>query len=200
MRELLIATRNRGKLREMLDALGEIPFAILTLADVAAGADVEETGTTFEENAVLKARTYGTRTGKLTLAEDSGLQVEALGGKPGVLSARYAEGNDEARYRKLLREMEDVPDKKRTARFVAAVAMYDPATDGIRTCEGSYGGRITREPRGSGGFGYDPVFFSDELQKTGAEISVEEKNSVSHRGRALAKARTILLSEFSGFQ
>src|SRR3989344_5109982 len=164
MRELLIATRNRGKLREMLDALGEIPFAILTLA------------------------------------EDSGLQVEALGGKPGVLSARYAEGNDEARYRKLLREMEDVPDKKRTARFVAAVAMYDPATDGIRTCAGSYGGRITREPRGSGGFGYDPVFFSAELPKTGAEISVEEKNSVSHRGRALAKARTILLSEFSGFQ
>src|SRR3989338_3328856 len=102
MRELLIATRNSGKLREMLDALGEIPFAILTLADVAAGADVEETGTTFEENAVLKARTYGTRTGKLTLAEDSGLQVEALGGRPGVLSARYAEGNDEARYRKLL--------------------------------------------------------------------------------------------------
>lgn len=198
MRELLIATGNAGKRREIREALGEVPFEIKSLADFhePVRVDVEETGVTFEENAILKAKTYAMRTGKLTLAEDSGLEVGALGGRPGVLTARYAPGSDEDRYRKLLDEMKDVPDEKRTARFVAVVAIYDPAGGKTRTCEGEYHGRITREPHGGGGFGYDPVFFSDELQKTGAEMSVAEKNSVSHRGRAIGKARELLLAEF----
>lgn len=198
MRELLIATRNLGKLREVMDALGEVPFEIKNLADEGetVRAEVEETGSTFEENAILKAKTYAERTGKLTLAEDSGLEVDALGGHPGVLTARYASGSDEDRYKKLLEEVRDVPDESRTARFVAVVAVYDPMSKKIRTCEGAYEGTITRAPRGSGGFGYDPVFFSSELKKTAAEMLVEEKNSVSHRGRALAKAREILLNEF----
>lgn len=198
MRELLIATGNSGKLREILGALGEMPFDVRSLADEteAIRAAVDETGATFEENAVLKARTYGERSGKLTIAEDSGLEVGALGGRPGVLSARYAAGNDEDRYRKLLTELADVPDGERGGRFVAVVAIYDPASKKLRTCEGAYEGAITRAPRGSGGFGYDPVFFSNELKKTGAEMTVAEKNSVSHRGRAFAKARQILLNEF----
>ncbi|MDP2648578.1 MAG: RdgB/HAM1 family non-canonical purine NTP pyrophosphatase [bacterium] len=196
MRELLIATSNQGKLREIREALGEIPFEMLTLADVESGEDVEETGATLEENAILKARTYGERTGKLTLAEDSGLEVNSLGGRPGVMTARYATGSDEDRYRKLLDEMKDAPDEKRGARFRAVAAVYDPKGGKVRTCEGEYRGKIAREPRGAGGFGYDPIFFSDELQKMGAEMSAEEKNSVSHRGKAIAKAREILLNEF----
>ncbi|MCR4325742.1 MAG: RdgB/HAM1 family non-canonical purine NTP pyrophosphatase [Patescibacteria group bacterium] len=196
MRELLIATSNPGKLREIRDALGDIPFEVLTLAGVEAGEEVEETGETFEENAILKAKTYGERTGKLTLAEDSGLEVDALGGRPGVMTARYAEGSDEDRYHKLLDEMKHVPDEKRGAQFRAVVAIYDPEGGKVHTRTGAYRGRITREPSGAGGFGYDPIFFSDELQKVGAEMSPQEKNSVSHRGKAIAKAREILLSEF----
>lgn len=199
MRELLIATGNAGKLREIREALGEAPFKIKSLADFheSVRVDVEETGVTFEENAILKAKTYAMRTGMLTLAEDSGLEVEALGGRPGVLTARYAPGSDEDRYRKLLDEMKDVPDEKRTARFIAVVAIYDPAGGKTRTCRGEYRGHITRAPQGSGGFGYDPIFFSDELEKTGAEMSAAEKSSVSYRGRAIAKSREILLADFT---
>ena len=199
MRELLIATGNKGKLREILDALGEIPFKVRNLSDISSevGVEVEEAGATFEQNAILKARTYAERSRMLTLAEDSGLEVDALGGKPGVLTARYAPGSDEDRYRKLLGEMKSVPEGKRAARFVAVVAVFDPESGKLRTCEGEYRGRIMLEPKGSGGFGYDPVFYSDELKKRGAEMSVGEKNTVSHRGRAIAKARDILLTEFA---
>ena len=198
MHELLLATGNAGKLREMLDALGDVPFRVVSLMDMngLVQAEVEETGRTFEENAILKAKTYGDRFHTLTLAEDSGLEVDALGGRPGVRTARYARGTDENRYRKLLGEMKDVPEGKRAARFVTVVAIFDPANKKLQTCEGEYRGHITLEPRGSGGFGYDPVFYSDELRKTGAEMSVEEKNTVSHRGRAMAKARDILLAQY----
>lgn len=199
MRQLLIATGSKGKLREMLDALGDVPYKVVNLLDMdeSVRAEVEEAGTTFEQNAIVKAKTYATRSQMLTVAEDSGLEVEVLDGGPGVLTARYAPGSDEDRYRKLLGEMKDVPDGARSARFVAVVAIYDPASGNTRTCEAEYRGHILREPQGSGGFGYDPVFFSEELQKTGAEMSVAEKNTVSHRGRAMAKAREILLTEFT---
>ena len=198
MRKLLIATSNPGKLREMRDALGSVPFEIVSLEDVdpAVRADVEETGTTFEENARLKAKAYGDRSGLLTLADDSGLEVDALGGRPGVLTARYAPGSDEDRYRKLLQELHDVPDGKRGARFVAVAALYDPASGSMDVAEGSYAGSIMHSPRGMGGFGYDPVFFSDELQKSGAEMSVQEKNTVSHRGRAVKAIRDVLLQKY----
>ena len=198
MRELLIATGNAGKLHEILDALGAVPFTVVSLSDEneRVRSYVEETGETFEENAILKARTYGARSGKLTLAEDSGLEVEALDGRPGILTARYARGTDEDRYRKLLGEMRDIPDDKRAAQFKAAVAIYDPEDGRVRTCEGLFVGHITKQPQGSGGFGYDPVFYSEELKKSAAEMTVAEKNTVSHRGRAIQKAREILLAEF----
>jgi XTP/dITP diphosphohydrolase len=151
---------------------------------------------TFEGNAIIKAMTVGKKTGFLTLAEDSGLEVDALGGRPGVYSARYAPGTDKDRYTKLLQELKDVPNEKRRARFTTVVAIYDPISDKVRTCTGAYEGTITFEPVGENGFGYDPVFFSTELQKTGAQMTLEEKNAVSHRGKAVRKAKEILATEF----
>ncbi len=197
MRELLIATSNKGKLSEMLAILEGVPFTVLTLNDVDAGGDVEETGATLEENAVLKAKTYGMRTGKLTIAEDTGLEVDFLNGGPGVRTARYAEGSDEDRNNKLLRELQDVPDEKRGAQFRTVAAINNPETDEVRTTEGICRGRIAQEGKGKQGFGYSPVFFIDELGKTMAELDIQTRNSISHRGKALAKVRYILLTEFT---
>ena len=195
MRELLIATGNAGKLKEILEVMRDVPFKILTLAKVNGGDDVEETGMTLEENAVLKAKTYAMRTGTLTLAEDTGLEVEALGGRPGVFSARY--GTDDAdRNAKLLEELADISDEKRGAVFRTVAAIYDPERDLLRTAEGKCVGEILREPRGDKSFGYGPLFYADELGKTLSEADIDERNKVSHRGRAVAKAREILLREF----
>jgi len=145
---------------------------------------------------VLKATTFGKKAGLLTLAEDTGLEVDALGGRPGVYTARYAPGTDEDRYRKLLNELKDVPEEKRTARFRTVVAIYNPKDDTTKICEGIYEGRIAVELKGSNGFGYDPIFYNVELGKTNAEMTREEKNKVSHRGKALRKAKDILLRDF----
>lgn len=199
MRELLIATRNEGKMPEIRHALEGVPFTIIDINDVPAlaGFEPEEIGMTFEENAVIKAREYGERAGMLTIADDSGIQVEALGGEPGVKSARYAPGSDADRNKKLLDVMADVADEYRNARMVSAIAIYDPATGKVMACEAAVLGKITREPRGERLFGYDPIFLYDEAGKTGGEMTVEEKDGYSHRGRALAKARVILLAEFT---
>jgi len=200
MRKLLIATRNKGKFSEIVSKLNGLPFEFLNLNDAPSlppGYDVEEPAATFEGNAIIKAMTLGKKTGLLALADDSGLKVDALGGRPGVYSARYAPGTDEDRYRKLLGELKNTPDDKRGAQFHSVIAIYNPSTDKVRTCEGIYRGRIIREPKGTNGFGFDPVFWNESLGKTNAEMSVEEKNSVSHRGMALAKAREILEKEFS---
>lgn len=196
MRELLIATTNKGKLAEMLSVLEGVPFTILTLADVDAGGDVEETGQTLEENAILKAKTYGARTGKLTIAEDTGLEVDALGGGPGVRTARYADGSDDDRNKKLLRELQDVPDEKRGAQFRTVAALYNPETEGVRTTEGICRGRIAREGKGEKGFGFAPIFFVEELGKRMAEVDIETRTAISHRGKALTKMRELLLAEF----
>ncbi len=200
MKQLLIATRNQGKFPEIVALLKDLPFEFLSLNNISGlppGYEVEEPGMTFEGNAIVKAMTIGKKTGLLTLAEDAGLEVDALNGRPGVYTARYAPGTDEDRYRKLLEELKDIPDEKRTARFRAVVAIYNPENDKVRTCEGSYEGVIVREPVGINGFGYDPVFYSSVLKKTGAQATFEEKNSVSHRGQALRRAREILLRDFS---
>jgi len=199
MRELLIATRNKGKLPEIVAALSGMPFQIVNLEDTAIPKDfeVEEIAQTFEGNALIKAFMYGKKSGKLTLAEDSGLEVDTLGGRPGVMSARYAPGSDEDRYKKLLSELVGIPYDERGAQFRAVVAIYDPESDKIRTCEGIMRGHIVGEARGGAGFGYDPVFYSDELDKTCGEMTLAEKNKVSHRGRALLKAREILTKDFS---
>lgn len=199
MKKLLIATRNKGKFPEIKDALKGLPLEFLNLNDIPEfplDYELEEPAMTFEGNAIVKAMTLGKKTGLMVLADDSGLEVDTLKGRPGVYSARYAPGTDEDRYRKLLEELKDVPDEKRTAQFRCVIAIYDPASDRVRTCEGAYRGRILREPRGTNGFGYDPVFYIEAMGKTGAETTLEEKNSVSHRGLALKKARAILESEF----
>ena len=190
MRRLVIATKNSGKAREMAEVLTGLPYEVVSLADYADAPEVEETGSTFIENAILKATAYARFTGELTLADDSGLEVDALDGAPGVLSSRFAPSDPE-RNSKLLGLMSDVPDAKRAARFRCAIAISTPEGD-LRTCEGTVEGAIAREPRGANGFGYDPVFYVPDLGKHMAELTSSEKNAISHRGKALEKAKELL--------
>lgn len=192
MRQLLLATRNSGKIREIKELLAGIPLELKTVDEIGIVVDVEEEGKTFVENAISKAKVIGRRNNLLTLAEDSGLEVDALGGRPGVFSARFAEGSDLDRVNKLLKELRGIPKEKRTARFKAAVAIYEPETREVQTFEGVSEGYITEKPIGSNGFGYDPIFFNFDLGKTNAQATLEEKNRVSHRGRALQKAKIFL--------
>lgn len=198
MRKLCIATRSRGKFPEIVAKLEGLPFEFLNLNDtnLPAGYEVEEPAATFEGNAIIKAMTVGMKTGFLTLADDSGLEVDALGGRPGVYSARYAPGTDADRRKQLLKELEHTPNDKLGAQFRCVIAIYDPESGKIRTCDGTYRGRIIREERGENGFGYDPIFLNEGLGKTNAEMTIEEKNSVSHRGKACDAARALLLKEF----
>jgi XTP/dITP diphosphohydrolase len=191
--QLLIATKNMGKVREYRDLLADLPFDILSLADVGIDADVEETGETFAENAILKARTYARLSGLLTWADDSGLAVDALGGWPGVHSARHAgpDATDADRIAILLQRLSDVPPEDRGAAFHCVVAIATP--DGrVWTTDGMCAGVIIDQPAGSGGFGYDPVFFVPELGRTFAELTSEQKNAISHRGIAARKAANLL--------
>jgi len=199
VRKLLIATRSKGKFPEIVDQLQDLSYGFTNLNEIPGlpkNFEVEEPATTFEGNAIIKAMTYGKKTGLLTLAEDAGLEIDALGGRPGIYSARYAPGTDEDRYRKVLGELQDTPDEKRTARFVAVIAIYDPENDKVRICRGECEGKIITKPCGTKGFGYDPIFYNTQLHKTNAQMSIQEKNSISHRGRALQKAKEILKTEF----
>lgn len=181
--KIIAATKNKNKLREF----GEIlkGFEIISQEDAGIDIDVEETGTTFEENSLLKAQAIYEKSGIPAIADDSGLCVDALGGEPGVYSARYGgEGyDDEGRVELLLKNMRDIPDEKRTARFVCAITMV--SDDGIITAKGECEGRINHAPVGENGFGYDPVFYMEEYGKTTAQMTPDEKNAVSHRGKAL---------------
>lgn len=173
--------------------LADMPVTILSLADFPDIPDIEETGTTFEENASLKAIATTDATGLIALADDSGLEVDALEGQPGVYSNRFAGPNasDRDKYRRILDLMKDVPDEKRTARFRATMAISTP--DGtIVVVDGKCEGVIAHEPRGENGFGYDPIFYIPDLDKTMAELTPEEKNRISHRGKALKAARKVL--------
>lgn len=191
--KLLIATRNRGKLREYKALLAGLELELVDMDAAGITLEVEETGATFEENAVLKARTYAQASGLLTLADDSGLEVDALGGEPGVHSARYdgRGGSDEDRYRLLLHCLEGVPAEERGARFRCVVAIATPEGE-VYTAEGTCEGRIALQSRGSHGFGYDPVFFVPEYGCTMAQLPPEVKNRISHRARAAEGAREIL--------
>lgn len=182
--KVIAATKNKGKIREMEEILSGLGIEIVSQQDMGIDVDVEETGDTFEKNALIKARAVAMISDNPVLADDSGLCVDALGGAPGVYSARYAGDNatDEDKINKLLREIGDSED--RNAKFVTAVAFIFPDGREI-TASGEVKGYITEKPAGTGGFGYDPIFFSEELEKTFAEATDEEKNSVSHRGRAL---------------
>lgn len=182
--KVIAATKNKGKIREMQEILSPLDIEIVSQQELGIEVDVEETGDTFEKNALIKARAVSMVCDMPVLADDSGICVEALGGAPGVRSARYAGDNasDADRINKLLTELDG--SENRNAKFVTSVAFIMP--DGTEiTAEGEVKGRITEKPVGENGFGYDPIFFSDELGKTFAEGSDEEKNSISHRGRAL---------------
>ena len=196
MRELLIATRNEGKLNELRILMENAPFKVVGLTDVGIGKEAEETALTFEGNAIIKAMTYGKWAGILTISDDSGLEIDALGGRPGVYTKQYEKENADHGFSKIFSELKDVPDEKRGAQFHCVIALYDPATDRVYTCEGIARGKITHEPRGANNFGQDPIFLYDESGKTGGEMTVEEKNVISHRAIALKKAREILLKEF----
>lgn len=195
--KLLVATHNRGKLREFQEIFHDLPFELLTLDDVGIREDVAETGATLEENARLKANAYVRASGLLTLADDSGLEVDALNGEPGVYSKRYAgEGKSDAeRNAHLLEKLRNVPQAKRTARFRCVIAIAD-AHGNVQTTEGTCNGKIAFESRGTNGFGYDPIFIVDGSTRHLAEFSSAEKNKISHRGRAAIKAREILREQF----
>jgi XTP/dITP diphosphohydrolase len=189
---LLVASRNRKKLAELrrvLDRAGLSGLTLVSLNDVAPFDEAPETGATFEENALAKARDAFAATGLASVADDSGLSVDALGGMPGVLSARWAgnHGDDTANTALLLAQLRDVPDGRRGAAFVSACALA--SSSGEVVVRGEWPGTIIREPRGEGGFGYDPVFLADGSDiggRTAAELSPAEKDAASHRGRALA--------------
>lgn len=193
-REVVIATNNKHKLEEIGDMLKDYAFDILSMHDVGLdGLEIIEDGSTFEENAIIKARTVMKRTGKIALADDSGLEVEALGNRPGIYSARFAgEGaSDEANNKKLLELLNGVPSEKRKARFVCAIAVVFPAGD-IITVRGACEGIIGFEAKGNTGFGYDPLFIVPQMNKTFAELGSEVKNTISHRAGALKKLREAL--------
>ena len=190
MSTLLVASRNRKKLAELhrvLEAAGIAGLKLLSLDDVPPYGEAPETGATFEENALAKARDGFAATGLPTLADDSGIEVAALNGMPGVLSARWAggHGDDAANYELLLAQLRDVPDERRAAAFVSACALVT-GPDEVTVVRGEWPGVIAREPLGEGGFGYDPLFVPDGETRSAAQLTPAEKDASSHRGRALA--------------
>jgi XTP/dITP diphosphohydrolase len=197
--ELVLATRNRHKVVEMESLLKGLGVQVRSLAEFHGAPEVVEDGATYEENALKKARSAAAFTGKPALADDTGLEVEALNGRPGIHAARFAgDGcSFQDNIRKLLGVLQGVPRERRQARFICVLALVTP--DGREELvRGELEGRITEEPAGVGGFGYDPVFFSSEAGKTLAELTSEEKNRISHRRRAVDKARELFKRETIG--
>ena len=194
-RRLLIATTNPHKIREFREILVGLPYELATPLDLGLSIEVEETGATFAENAALKATAWADAAHMLALADDSGLEIDALGGEPGIYSARWA-GEDisyEERFRILLARLADVPAERRTARYRAAIAVAEPAPAGLcGVVEGTLEGQIASAPAGSGGFGYDPIFYVPDQQRTVGQMSAEEKHRISHRARAAEAARVLL--------
>lgn len=195
--QLLLGTRNPGKVREIESILGDVPWRIRSLQEFADIGVAAETGDTYADNAIIKAQFYARATGLCALADDSGLEVEALDGAPGVFSARYAgaDASDADRRTLLLSELAEVPAEKRRARFVCVVAIALPDGTMLNTSEGTCNGKIIFEARGEGGFGYDPLFVPDGFNETFAELPDAVKNQLSHRARALLKTREFLMSE-----
>lgn len=186
MKKVIFATGNEGKMKEIREILGDLDIELLSLKDAGIHADIVEDGKTFEENAQIKAKAICEMTGEIVLADDSGLEIDYLNKEPGVYSARYMGENTDYHIKNanLIQRLDGVPDEQRTARFVCAIAAAFP--DGrVETVRGTMEGRIGYEEKGANGFGYDPIFFLPEYGCTSAELSMEEKNKISHRGKAL---------------
>jgi len=191
--KLLLGTNNQAKVREYRSLLTDLDYELVTMVEQGISVAVEEVGESLEENARLKAETIAGKSRLLTLADDSGLEVDALGGEPGRLSARYAGENatDKELITYLLQRLDGVPLEKRTARFRCVIALATPGGK-VELCSGDCPGLITFEPSGEHGFGYDPIFYLPELDKTMAELTLEQKNKISHRGQAARKAAQVL--------
>lgn len=194
MRKMLIATGNPGKIVEIKQMYEDLNLEIVSPLELGLGLQVEETGETLEANALLKAKAGAEKSGLLTLADDTGLFVEGLDGRPGVRSARFAgeEASDQDNVRYLLALLEDKTAEEKEAKFITVAALYDPQTEEEITVAGVCPGRIISTPRGSNGFGYDPVFYLPGKERTFAELSLEEKNEISHRSRALKKMKKVI--------
>lgn len=193
MKKIIFATGNEGKMKEIREILADIDAEVLSLKDAGIHADIVEDGKTFEENAIIKAKAICELTGEIVLADDSGLEIDYLNGEPGVYSARYM--GEDTSYRiknnNLIQRLDGVPDEQRTARFVCVIAAAFP--DGtVKTAYGAMEGIIGYKEAGENGFGYDPIFFLPEYGRTSAEISMEEKNKISHRGKALRAIKEVL--------
>ncbi len=187
MKKIVLASNNKGKVREINQILAELDISVLPQSEFNID-EVEETGRTFVENAILKARNAAEQSGLPAIADDSGIEVDALNGEPGIYSARYAGvgASDEDNLQKLLNALQDVPDEKRTARFQCLMVYMRHANDPTPLiCQGVWEGIITHEPQGENGFGYDPVFYVPDHNCTSAQLSAEVKNALSHRGQAL---------------
>ncbi len=203
MQELVVATRNKGKLKEIKQMLHKrgLEIEVRGLEEFPSIGEVPEPGETFEENAIFKARFVAQRLGRIVLSDDSGLEVDALNGRPGVYSARFSgEGaTDERNNAKLLEMLRSVPPHKRGAQFRCVMVLYSPEGDYVLT-QGIWRGRIATEPSGDGGFGYDPIFIDEEKGMTAASMDMETKNRRSHRGRALLKISTLMENFFAMVQ
>ena len=198
---LLVATHNRGKVQEYRELLRQVPLELVSLDDLGITEDVDETGVTFQENAWLKAHTYSALGGMLTLSDDSGLEVDALEGQPGIHSARYGGDtchSDEERVSLLLSNLDGIPWPRRTARFRCVIAICQPGGTEV-SLVGSVAGMIQYEPQGTEGFGYDPVFYLPSFDRTIAQLSMAEKNRISHRGDAAHKAVQALCRLTAGY-
>ena len=193
--KIVFATGNEGKMREVRLILQDLGFPVLSMKEAGVSLDIEENGTTFAENAMIKARAVWEKTGGIVLADDSGLVVDYLGGEPGVYSARYLgeDTSNEIKNQAIIDRLADAKEEERTARFVSAIAAVLPDGSELVT-EGTIEGLIAHEPAGNGGFGYDPIFYLPEYGVTSAEIPIEKKNEISHRGKAL-EAMKIKLRE-----
>ena len=193
MRKLIIATRNKGKFKEIKDILEPINFELKSLADFKDMPEVKEDRNTFKENAIKKAKEVSRLTGILSISDDSGLEVEALGGKPGVYSSRFSgpKATDEKNIKKLIHLLKDVPEEKRAARFVCQAVLADKDKI-LATTNGICKGKIILKPRGNYGFGYDPLFVPEGYDKTFAELGPKVKNKISHRLKAFRKMREVI--------
>lgn len=193
MKEAIIATHNPGKVKEFKEILEPKGYDVKSLAEIGYTEEIEETGHTFEENAILKAEAVAKAVNKMVIADDSGLSIDNLGGRPGVYSARYAgeQKDDQANIDKVLGELKGIEKEQRTARFRCALAVSNPGEE-TKTVEGHVEGYIAEEPRGEYGFGYDPIFIVKDKDQTMAELTSDEKNKISHRADALKKLSKLL--------